>query len=310
LCDLIHAWTPRERIRLFVQKLRLKQKVPLIVHLEDNEEYLTGVLLGKPFTELISLPREELDARMRANAYHPLRGKQFLAQAQGISVIIDTLECFNPGHPLFVLPPPVDERLFFPRDRNTALRDKLKIPEKTIVLVYTGNVHRSNMGEVAELYKAVSELNKKNIPTVLLRTGQNNPTVQTDWSTSHEISLGWVEREQIPDILAAADVLIQPGEPSAFNDKRIPSKLPEYFAMGRPVILPKTNLGLEAVHGQEAYVLNKADEPGIVRAVIEILNDTPLRDRLSLGARSFYETRILAPRIIPDLLTYYCTIAQ
>jgi glycosyltransferase involved in cell wall biosynthesis len=80
--------------------------------------------------------------------------------------------------------------------------------------------------------------------------------------------------------------------------------------MGRPVILSKTNLGLEVVHGHEAYVLNKADEHGIVRAVIEILNDTPLRDRLSLGARSFYETRLLAPRLIPDLLTYYCTIAQ
>jgi glycosyltransferase involved in cell wall biosynthesis len=307
-CDLIHAWTPRERVRLFVEKMRLKRKVPLIVHLEDNEEYLSEVRLGKPFKELASLPQEELDVRVQANAYHPLRGKHFLDQAQGLSVIINSLSRFNPGHPLFVLPPTVDDQLFFPRSVNEKLRHQLEIPEETIVLVYTDNVHAGNLDEVGELYNAVSVLNQNGKAAVLLRTGQNIVTGETGWNTSHEIPLGWVKRDQLPNILAAADFLIQPGKPGPFNNERVPNKLPEYFAMGRPVVLPRTNLGLEVIHNQEAYVLHKAVGPEIARAVLEIVNDTQLRDRLSHGARSFYETHLASPRITPDLLAYYCSI--
>ena len=48
-----------------------------------------------------------------------------------------------------------------------------------------------------------------------------------------------------PQLLVAADILVQPdGSPGPFNDYRFPSKLPDFFASGRPVVLPKTNIGL------------------------------------------------------------------
>jgi glycosyltransferase involved in cell wall biosynthesis len=104
--------------------------------------------------------------------------------------------------------------------------------------------------------------------------------------------LGWVEREQVPEILAAADVLVQPGEPGAFNDQRIPSKLPEYFAMGRPVVLARSHLGLEVRAGEEALVVEAANASEIVRAVRAIGEDRALAERLALGARRFYERRL------------------
>jgi glycosyltransferase involved in cell wall biosynthesis len=92
--------------------------------------------------------------------------------------------------------------------------------------------------------------------------------------------------------LAAADVLVQPGIPGGFNDQRVPSKLLEYFAMGRPVVLPKTNLGLRVNHGWEGYVLLRCDAEGIAAAVQEIKADGGLAGRLSDGAVDFYLSQV------------------
>ena len=133
----------------------------------------------------------------------------------------------------------VDERLFYPRPINRDLRRRHGIADGTTVLVYTGNVHTGNRDEVRELYKAVSRLNRLGRPTVLLRTGSGNHKDLGIKSRDEKfvINFGWVEREELPNIIAAADMFVQPGIPGPFNDERIPCKLPEYFAMGRPVIL-------------------------------------------------------------------------
>ncbi|MBC2695555.1 MAG: glycosyltransferase [Desulfobacteraceae bacterium] len=288
--NIIHAWTPREVVRVFCEKLLQKYPCPLVIHLEDNEEYLTEVTVGRPFSELARLPEKELDALIPAKRYHPIKGRNFLSKAQGLTLIIDTLSRFNYANlPSLVLPPPVDERLFYPCPLNLTLRKELGISDGYVVLAYTGNVHAGNRDEVRELYLAVHRLNEQGCPAILIRTGINAEAIGDEaWITAYEKNLGWVERSQVPDILAAADVLVQPGIPSPFNDQRIPSKLPEYFAMGRPIILPRTNLGLKVQHGQEGYVLDKADGEGIARAVLEINKDKEMAWRLADGGVDFY----------------------
>ena len=49
----------------------------------------------------------------------------------------------------------------------------MAIEDEAGVLVYTGNVHAANRGEVGELYRAVAELNRLGVSTVLERTGLN-----------------------------------------------------------------------------------------------------------------------------------------
>ena len=38
--DIVHAWTPRENVRLFCERLRSLCSFALLVHLEDNEELI------------------------------------------------------------------------------------------------------------------------------------------------------------------------------------------------------------------------------------------------------------------------------
>src|SRR5207237_9448140 len=78
-----------------------------------------------------------------------------------------------------------------------------------------------------------------------------------------------------------------PGTDNAFNKYRLPGKLPEFFAMGRPVILPRSNVGRFVRHGEEAWVLDKVDALGIVEAVLELRKQPALTARLATGACAF-----------------------
>ncbi|MDT9286193.1 tetratricopeptide repeat protein [Limnospira sp. PMC 1298.21] len=308
--DVIHAWTPREIVREFVESLLERYPCALVIHLEDNEEYLTEAKVGRPFAELAKLPEAELDRLIPANRYHPIKGRAFLNRAQGLTMIIDSLKEFNTQKVAeLVLPAPVDEKLFYPRPMNWELRRSLGISDNSVVLAYTGNVHSGNIGEVRELYRAVEILNQQGCPTILLRTGLNGDKLGVEsWGGVLEKYLGWVEREQVPQILAAADVLVQPGVPGVFNDQRVPSKLLEYFAIGRPVVLPKTNLGLRVKHGQQGYVLERSDAQGIAEAVQQIKADTELARRLSDGAVDFYLNQLEQSLIGMKLNDYYCKL--
>ncbi|MCP3889246.1 MAG: glycosyltransferase [Desulfobulbaceae bacterium] len=286
--DIIHAWTPRENVRKVCETLLTRHNCPLIIHLEDNEEYLTEVTIRKQFSELNQWPDADLNKLIPSDSarYHPRKGRSFLDKADGLTLIIKTLNRFNTRNvPIMVLPAPVDERLFYPRPLNTDLRKELDIPEGNVVLAYTGNVHDGNKDEVLELYKALTRLNDEGCPATLLRTGLDKKGLGIEkWDVQHVKHLGLVERTQIPEILAAADILVQPGLPGPFNDERVPSKLPEYFAMGRFVVLPRTNLGLTDVHDGNGIVVDKADADGIFKAVKSIVSqNTASKERVKEG---------------------------
>ena len=109
--------------------------------------------------------------------------------------------------------------------------------------------------------------------------------------------------------MSLADIFVQPGEPDPFNDFRFPSKLPEFFALGRPVILPRTNLGTLVRPGIDACVLDQADAAGIAAAVIALRADPALCARLSAGAVAFAATHFSWRRTAETLAKFYASVA-
>jgi glycosyltransferase involved in cell wall biosynthesis len=284
--EIVHAWTPRENVRLFCEKVAGFCDFSLFIHLEDNEELILEANLGMPFEKLL---RSRMETPQ--NLSHPRNYRTFLASAAGVTMIMDRLERFVPPDvPKFVLWPGVDEKLFYSRPRDSALLEQFGISEGTLVLCYTGNVHSANARDVRSLYLAAAILDREGTPTRLIRTGRDFcPFLGPDeeWGRWISIELERVPYREIPDILSLADVLIQPGADNAFNEFRLPGKLPEFFAMGRPVIVPRTNLGRFLRHGEDAWVLEKVDALGIVEAVLEICANENLRERLAAGAVAF-----------------------
>jgi len=287
--DIVHAWTPRENVRLFCERLRSLCSFALLVHLEDNEELILEVNLGSPFDDLAR--REDLEVPV--NLSHPRRYRAFLKSAAAVTLIMDRLDEFVPkDQPKLILWPGADRTLFGPRPKDKSFLSRLGVPPDNVILCYTGNVHSANAREVRSLYVATAILNRQNIPTTLLRAGKDYcPFLGGDdgWAREVSVDLGYIKHVDVPAVLALADYLVQPGVADPFNDYRLPAKLPEFFAMGRPVILPSTNVGRFVQHGEHAWVLPKVDANNIVQA-LEMFHQHPEVVRhLGAGALAFSE---------------------
>ncbi|MFN2475817.1 MAG: glycosyltransferase family 4 protein [Chthoniobacterales bacterium] len=303
--DLVHAWTPRENVRLFCEKLRSLCQCRLVVHLEDNEELILEVNLGSPFAELAK--SRSID--FPHNLAHPHNYRRFLGVADGVTIIMDTLERFVPADtPRHILWPGADRAVFSPRPRDEELFGMIGIEPGTLILCYTGNVHSANAHDVRSLYLAAAILSREGTPTVLVRTGRDfceflGPDEQ--WARSVSIDLGHVDYDEIARVLSLADFLVQPGAANAFNEYRLPGKLPEFFAMGRPIILPATNVGRFVRHGEEAWVLPKVDALGIVNALRALTGDSHGVARLARGAVEFTDQHFSWEKNTGGLLQFY-----
>ena len=291
--DLIHAWTPREGVRKFVLAYQRLLTTParVIIHLEDNERYLIEAYTGKPFSELRTASPHDTGRWLVDGLPHPLRHESFLRVADGITHIVDRLKEHVPtGIPSQLLPPPVDFNLYRPTAPDATLRLELGLRPKEKILVFTGSNTFANEPEMRELYLAVTLLNQRGTPTRLIRTGFNSPTFLASLAFDYHafvLDLGFVGKSKLPQLLALADVLVQPGRAGSFNDFRLPSKLPEFLAAGKPVVLPPTNLALLMQDGREAVFLKTGAPEEIAATCQRLFTDPKLCATLGKNAAAF-----------------------
>ena len=290
--NLIHAWTPRELVRKTTMSLAQRYNVPYFVHLEDNEMVvLLDELPAWSLEELERLPTRALDAVVANHRTHPHRWKRLLAGAAGVTALIDRLLEFKPSDvPGIVFFPGYDVEFAKIDGRDEELRAALGVAPDELLVVYPGNVHKSNVQEVRSLLLAIALVNRRGFRVKLVRTGWNHhiePELSVPEIARHVIDRGFVPRSEIPRLLAAADVLVQPGRSNEFNDYRFPSKLPEFLASGRPVILPRSNVGLLLRDGEEALLLRDGHSADIADALQRLVIDPQLRARVGHGGRVF-----------------------
>ena len=178
-----------------------------------------------------------------------------------------------------------------PTYRRASLLRAAGVSGSARVVVYPGNAHRANVGEMAELYRAVRQLRESGRDVVLLKTGVDDPeaaaTLDDVAAAAGVIALGQTPRPLLVDLLKCADLFVQPGAPGPFNDYRLPSKLPEFMAVGRPIVLPRTNVGLRLRHGVDAMLLETGAAEEIAAHAGAILADPVLAERLAANVRRF-----------------------
>jgi glycosyltransferase involved in cell wall biosynthesis/SAM-dependent methyltransferase len=302
--SVVHAWTPREAVRELVQELSARYGCPYVVHLEDNEDMITANTLGVTLEQL-----HAVNGSVPPTVAHPQRMRSFLAGAAGLTVIVDRLLEFQPdGIPSEVVWPAYEPDLFTPDPPEPELRRRLGIADGESVVVYTGNVHHSNASELRSLYLAVAAVNRAGRPLKLVRLGRDYiQFVERELRSveRHVVRVPLQQRADVPRYMRLADVLVQPGRPDGFDDYRFPSKLPEFFASGRAVVLPATNVGRFVRDGEEAILLQRGDALEIAAAVERLLDDEELRHRLGQGARAFAERSFSWPASAAKLKRLY-----
>lgn len=312
--DLIHAWTPRECVRRFVVAYQQKAPTPsrLVVHLEDNEGHLFEGYTGLKLDTLADQPAATLSRWLVDGMPDPLRYRAFLGLADGITVITPRLtELVPAGVPTHELPPGVDFDFYGPQPADAKLRAELGLKPGEKVVTLTGSNTFANEAEIRELYLAVALLNERGTPTRLIRTGFNSPqflaTIPANVA-AHVLDLGFVAKAKLPHLLALADVLVQPGRPGPFNDYRLPSKLPEFLASGRPVILPPTNLALAMTDGREALFLDAATPAEIADLCEKVFRNEKLAESLGRAGHAFARQHFDLPTNTAGLATFYQTV--
>ncbi len=314
--DVIHAWTPREHVRRAVERCReAMPQVRLAVHLEDNEEHLTALALGGAAGEVQGWSVVELAAQLPVHLAHPVEAPRFLARADGVTGIVAALQDFAPPDAPFVeLWPGVDFAQYYPGPPDAGLRASLGLGDEEKVICYPGNSHFANDRELQSLYEAVFLLNRTGTPCRLLRTGLDTVDFAgrfaPDELARHVLHLGFVARERLPGLLRLADVLVQPGEDNAFNRYRLPSKLPEFLASGRPVILPRTNVGSRVEPEREALLLETGAAEEIAACCRRVFADARLARRLAEGAAGFARRHFDPAANARKLARFYRMIAQ
>jgi glycosyltransferase involved in cell wall biosynthesis len=309
--DLIHAWTPREGVRKFVLAYQRAIATParVIIHLEDNERYLIEAYTGNPFAELRTASPHDTAEWLVDGLPHPLRHEHFLRIADGVTHIVDRLKEHIPtGVPAQLLPPPVDFNLYQPRAADSALRAELGLRPDEKVLVFTGSNTFANEPEMRELYLAVALLNQRGTPTRLIRTGFNSPTFLASLAFDYKafvLDLGFVEKSKLPKLLALADILVQPGHAGPFNDYRLPSKLPEFLASGKAVVLPPTNLALLMQDGRDAVFLKTGTPEDIADTCQRLFADAKLCATLGQNGAAFAHRHFDAATNTKALAAFY-----
>lgn len=311
--DAVHAFSPRELVRLLTIELVRRFDIPYVVHLEDDDAAILAADLRLDDVDVLhQLPVSVLDRLVRPGHTHPVRGRHFLECAAGVTVITPSLREIVPsGVPTRTLHAGFDEELLGPRRSRTEVRQALDLPADTILIAYTGSVHVANLAAMRELYEAVAMLRRRGRSIVLAKTGLDDPEASLLPRLGHGIrKLGRIPRAEVADILHAADILVQPGVPGRFEDFRFPSKVPDFLASGRPVILPRTNIGLDLEDGVEAVLIERGDAQELAHAIEGLADDPELRRRIGERGREFAFTRLRwsdSAELVDDL---YREIAQ
>jgi glycosyltransferase involved in cell wall biosynthesis len=277
--------------------------------LEDNEETIFEKRVNMSKEQIQGLSEDQLNRIVTKGVSHPIHYKSFLKEADGITVIIEKLrEFISKGKPNMVLWPIIDPVKFAPGQKDPALLHKLGMNSDAILICYTGNVHASNAREIRSLYLAVAMANEEGLPVKLIRTGVDHCDFLGDDSErahKNSVELGYVKYEEIPGLLALADILIQPGGPDEFNDYRLPSKIPEFLAAGKPVVAPNTNIGRYLRNGRNAMITKKGDEFELLGIIKLLSKNRALRERLSKGGREFAVKNFAKKRISSELERFY-----
>lgn len=309
--DLIHAWTPRELVRKLTECLVERYACHYLVHLEDNEEAIVEAeLRDRTYDELSQLPAEALDRLIPEHRSHPLRYRAFLSKAAGVTTVMDRLLEFKPeGIPGLVFWPGFDEEFRDPKTPSPEFAERIRLRPGEHTLVYNGNIHDANADEVRSLFLAVQALRRKGVSIRLLKSGwtyvDDKLWIDQAIQCGAVIDLGFLPRSDVHSLLTVADVLVQPGRPDRFNEYRFPSKLPEFLVSGKPVVLPKTNLGRFVRPDVEAVLLEYGDGLEIARQIERLLDQPQLAKRIGQAGRGFALRRLVWAKNVPVIKDFY-----
>ena len=287
---IVHACTPRIVVYEFICEYMNIIPTPIAIYLEDNEEWISQATLDATENTILSFADKEINERLPRHLSHPFDSLYFIGLCDLAILIQKKLALTIPSFiPQKIVPWGYDLEEFQHRlEGSDEVREKYDIPATDKVIVYPGGLNLFTASAIKDLCEAVILINQQGIHCILVRTGRG-PLTEIDPNNDYPKrlirDLGVIPRSDIPSLLNIADVFVQPGRINPFEDLRLPSKIPEFLAMAKPLILPNCHIADMFRNGIDAIILKTGEPQEIAAKCLEIFADEELSASLGKRAR-------------------------
>jgi colanic acid biosynthesis glycosyl transferase WcaI len=196
-----------------------------------------------------------------------------------------------PGNRVWVVENGVEIELFAPRADRDAVRRELGL-EGRFVAAYIGTIgYAHGLKTVLEAAEALLARGERNVLFLLVGEGAEKERLErlaAERGVENVRFLGQQPRSAVPALIGAADACLVLLRRAAVFRTVLPSKLLEFMACGRPVVLAVEGYARSLVEEAGAGVSIEPESPQqLAEAVTRLARDPELCRRLGEAGRSF-----------------------
>jgi len=285
----------------------LRKERPDVLYQRHSDFTVSGVILSRLLSVPLILEANASEVWHQAN-WGKLTLKRLCALCEDISfsgaraivVVSDVLkkqlvELGAEEGKIIVNPNGVAPEIFHPGISGNKVREKLGLHQKKVV-GFLGSFDYWHGAEI--LAQAVGHVLKEEPLARFLFIGHGRlrekveGIVKDSGAADKALFVGSVPHEEVPQFLAACDILVSPHVPLAQGTEFFgsPTKLFEYMAMGKPIVASRLGQIAEVLrHKETAFLVQPGDPEELAQGILRLLKDQELGETLGKKARETVE---------------------
>ena len=181
-----------------------------------------------------------------------------------------------------------DEEVFTPGEDSDLARKRYGLAESSVV-IYSSTFWEFEKEQHELAFEALRRILKEVPDARLVLTGREDSSISGALRRSgiegRVVRTGFVPRARLPGIMAAADVAVHVIGADAFHRASSPMIVPEYMAMGKPVVAPRVGELEVILSGGAGVLVDEVDPASIAEAAVRLLRDREEREAVGRRAR-------------------------
>lgn len=318
----INDWFDKVYLILFLKNYLRKDDV-VISFLGRDVKYinciirLTHLKKAKFVRELCELPYgtgKETQETIKKKYY--TLNKQF-PMCDGIIAISDTLMTLAKEHAsnnchIIKIPILVDFEQYYLEDRSS----EVEVP----YIFHSGTLYEQKdgiLGMLEAFGKATQKL-EKDIHFISTGTPNRSPhhhdieRIIKEYQLEDKVTFtGYISNEELKDYLSKASLVIINKYPNQQNTYCFSTKLGEYLAAGKPVIITKVGEAMNWLKdGNSAFIIEPNNTNILVKAIADAFNDSKTRKRIGENGQKVCQTYFDYRQYGKELQHFFQTINQ
>ena len=302
--DIIIASSPPLSVAIIGAIIAKKKRIPLILDLRDiwPEAAVSTGYIKKGFLYHLAEKWE----------------KRCYKQAQKIlvnsSAVFEELKNIKgvPSSKLELIPNGADLEFFKEINDNDKINEDYNIKNKFVVL-YTGLLGFAQAPEVMIDAAKILE-NNKDIVFLIVGGGPLKKDLESkikNLKLDNVILSGQRPREEMPIFVSRGDICLIPYKNSSTFQKNVPSKMFDYMASGKPIIINLEGAASDIIEkAQAGLVIEPENTSALAKAIEQLYNNKFLRKKMGDLGRSYVEKYYDKKEISKQLETILENVAK